>query len=110
MATLLNALSHPHRVRIIEELRDRELDVNAIQRILGITHSSVSQNLAILRAQHLVRERREGRRVVYSLPAPALAVWLMDGLQFLEGRLTDVEKLRSEVASVKDLWTSPSGG
>lgn len=97
-------------MRIIEELRDRELDVNSLQQILGISHSAVSQNLAVLRSHHLVRERREGRRVIYSLPAPALAAWLMNGIQFLEGQLTDTEKMRSVVEDVKDLWGSPTGG
>ena len=97
-------------MRIIEELRDRELDVNSIQEILGISHSGVSQNLAVLRSQHLVRERREGRRVIYSLTAPALATWLMDGLQFLESHLTETEKMRTDVASARDIWGSPTGG
>ena len=110
LANLLHALSHPHRVRIVEELRDRELDVNSIQQILGISHSSVSQNLSVLRSQRLVRERREGRRVIYSLAAPALAAWLVDGLQFLESHVTETEKLRTEVEIVRDIWGSPSGG
>lgn len=110
LAGLLNALSHPHRVRIVEELRDRELDVNSLQEILGISHSSVSQNLAVLRSQRLVRERRDGRHVFYSLTAPALAGWLRDGLQFLEGRLAETDRMRNEVESVKDIWGAPTGG
>lgn len=96
-------------MRIVEELRDRELDVNSIQQILGISHSGVSQNLAVLRAQHLVRERREGRRVIYSLATPALAAWLAEGLQFLESHLVETEKLRTEVENVKGIWNSPTG-
>jgi len=110
LASLLNALSHPHRVRIVEELRDRELDVNSIQEILGISHSAVSQNLSVLRAHHLVRERRDGRRVIYALVAPPLAAWLMGGLQFLEGQLVDAENLRAVAEQVKDIWGGPSGG
>lgn len=110
LADLFNALSHPHRVRIVEELRDRELDVNSIQEILGISHSAVSQNLSVLRAHHLVRERRDGRRVIYSLVAPPLAAWLMGGLQFLQGQLMDAEKLRAVAEQVKDIWSAPSGG
>jgi DNA-binding transcriptional ArsR family regulator len=110
LANLLNALSHPHRVRIVEELRDRELDVNSIQEILGISHSAVSQNLSVLRAHHLVRERRDGRRVIYALVAPALAAWLMGGLQFLQGQLMDAQNLRAVAEQVKDIWGGPSGG
>ena len=104
LANLLNALSHPHRIRIIEELRGRELDVNSLQSILGISHSAVSQNLAILRSHRLVHERREGRRVIYSLSDNALAEWLTAGLRFLEADLGDV---RSAVATVRTMWSEP---
>ena len=48
--------------------------------------------------------------MIYSLTAPALATWLMDGLQFLESHLTETEKLRSDVQSVREIWSSPTGG
>ena len=35
MASLLGVLAHPHRIRIVEELRAGELDVNSLQSILG---------------------------------------------------------------------------
>ena len=84
LADLLGVLSHPARVRIVEELGPAERDVNALQAILGITHSGVSQHLAVLRAHRLVAERREGRHVFYCLRQPRLAVWLADAMRFLE--------------------------
>jgi len=104
LANLLGALSHPHRIRIIEELRSRELDVNTLQQILGISHSSVSQNLSVLRAHRVVSERREGRRVYYSLPQPELAEWLRSGLNFLEGDLAHSQEMREALQRVKTLW------
>jgi DNA-binding transcriptional ArsR family regulator len=104
LSNLLNALAHPHRIRIIEELRDREMDVNSIQQILGTSHSSVSQNLSVLRAHRLVRERREGRRVIYSLRQPDLAPWLLDGLKFLESDLTVTDQIRGAVESARSAW------
>lgn len=80
------------------------MDVNGLQQILGISHSSVSQNLAILRAHHLVRERREGRRVFYALTNPRIAEWLVDGLEFLASGLHHHEELCSAVENARQLW------
>ncbi|MBI5281645.1 MAG: helix-turn-helix transcriptional regulator [Candidatus Solibacter usitatus] len=107
LANLLGALAHPHRIRIIAELGSGELDVNSLQRALETSHSSVSQNLAILRARRLVTERREGRRVIYRLTNPELAGWLLRGIGFLEDNLDGAERMRSVVASVKGLWGKP---
>jgi len=104
LARLFNILSHPHRIRIVEELRDRECDVNTLQDILGISHSRVSQHLAKLRSHRLVTERREGRHVFYRLLQPQLARWLLDGLQFLEGRYERADAIREAVDEVRTLW------
>jgi DNA-binding transcriptional ArsR family regulator len=104
LANLLGALSHPHRIRIIEELNGRELDVNSLQQILGISHSSVSQNLSVLRAHRLVQERREGRHVIYRLAQPALASWLTRALDFIEGEIAKTDEMRGALASVRTLW------
>jgi len=104
LADLLGAVAHPHRVRILVELRDRELDVNSIQEILGISHSAVSQNLAVLRSHRLVRERRDGRHVFYSLADKAMAGWLLQGVGFLEGGLSRAGEMRDVVEDARGLW------
>jgi DNA-binding transcriptional ArsR family regulator len=104
LSELFGALAHPHRLRIIIELRDQERDVNSLQQILGISHSSVSQSLAQLRVHHLVQERREGRHVIYSLADHRMGTWLLEGLQFLEGNLVQNEQMRGAVQEVRSLW------
>lgn len=84
------------------------MDVNGLQQILGISHSSVSQNLAILRAHHLVRERRQGRHVFYSLTNPTFSEWLLEGLQFLETGLVRHEDIRAAVEMARRLWQKPN--
>ncbi|QDV30909.1 HTH-type transcriptional repressor SmtB [Planctopirus ephydatiae] len=84
MAELLGVLSHPCRVQIVEELRDSERNVNALQELLGISHSGVSQHLALLRTRKLLKERRSGRHVYYRLANPRLAEWLKMGNVFLD--------------------------
>lgn len=108
LASLLGVLAHPHRVRIIEELREKELDVNALQAILGVSHSGVSQHLSLLRAHRIVGERREGRHVHYRLLQPELASWLTDALRFLEPDQNESNRLHSAVERVRSLWTEPN--
>jgi len=108
LASLLGVLSHPHRIRIVEELRDQELDVNALQEILGISHSGVSQHLALMRAHRIVLERRDGRRVHYRLRYPRLAAWLVDGFEFIERGPEEYEEFRSALERVKGLWPDTS--
>ena len=105
---LLGVLSHPNRLQIVEELNRGEMDVNALQGVLGISHSGVSQHLALLRAHRVGTERREGRRVIYRLRQPELATWLIDGLSFLEGASGEAEELRSAVESARAHWTAAS--
>jgi DNA-binding transcriptional ArsR family regulator len=104
LAKLLGVLSHPHRIRIIEELRDREMDVNSLQGVLGVAHSGVSQHLAILRSHRLVAERREGRHVFYHLAQPKLAGWLLQGLEFLEVRRSQAEEFQAAIEETRELW------
>lgn len=102
---LLGVLSHPLRLQIVEELRKEERDVNALQQVLGISHSGVSQHLALLRAHRVVAERREGRRVFYRLRQPELAAWLVEGLSFLNANAGDAEELKLAVESARAHWS-----
>lgn len=104
LASLFSALSHPDRVRIVEELRDRELNVNELEEILGISHSRVSQQLGILKNHRLVITRREGRRVYYRLESPALAVWLLKGLDFVAAEIEHGSRLETAVKRARKVW------
>lgn len=105
MAEFLSAISHPHRIRIIEELYTGEKDVNSLQTILGTSHSTVSQHLSVLKAQQIVKPRKEGNRAFYRLVQSGLANWLLQGLVYIGGGLQSEEMIRSAVAEVKTIWT-----
>ena len=106
LASLFNALSHPDRVRIVEELRNRELNVNELEEILEISHSRVSQHLGVLKNHRLVITRREGRRVYYRLQTPLLAGWLLQGLDFVAAEIEHSTKLESAVKQARKVWGS----
>ena len=107
LASIFGILSHPDRVRIVAELRNGEMDVNSLQNVLGVSHSRVSQHLAGLRSHRLVTERRDGRHVYYHLSQPALAVWLLKGLEFVEGEAAVGDRIREALAEVRHLWSEP---
>lgn len=104
LADFLGALTHPHRIRIIEELRNGEHDVNSLQQALGISHSGVSQHLMIMRANRLVSERRVGRHVFYQLRQAEIASWLLDATRFLEKETVDANELRKAIGKTRKEW------
>lgn len=110
LGQLFSVFSHPDRIRIVEELRDGERDVNALQAALDVTHSRTSQNLAILRAHRLVAERREGRHVFYRLVNPDMARWVLEGLTFIEADLALVERRRTAIEEVRQMWQPQPDG
>jgi DNA-binding transcriptional ArsR family regulator len=106
LAAFLGVLAHPNRIRIIEELRTGEHDVNSLQRALGITHSGVSQHLMLLRANRFVTERREGRHVFYQLRQPELAGWLLEATRFLGIDTAAAEALRKAIGKTRKEWAA----
>ncbi len=64
---LMKALSHEARLEILCSLIDREQSVGELEELLGLPQAQVSQHLRRLRAEGLVRARRDGRHVMYRL-------------------------------------------
>jgi ArsR family transcriptional regulator len=67
LAELFSALSDASRVRIISLLIEGEMSVGALAEGLKMTESAVSHQLRGLRQMRLVRARKSGRQVFYSL-------------------------------------------
>lgn len=105
LANLLGVLAHPNRIRIVAELRAGERDVKSLQAAVGISHAGVSQHLMLLRAHHLVSERRQGRRVFYHLQQPELAAWLSEAMSFLEEERVAAEELHHAIKKTRAAWS-----
>jgi len=76
-AEFFKALAHPLRIRILEILRHGERSVQDLQAALGLDQSTVSQQLAVLRAKRVVVARKEGTTVRYAC-SDALVGELLD--------------------------------
>jgi DNA-binding transcriptional ArsR family regulator len=71
-ADFFQALAHPTRVAIVEELRDGELSAGALMARLGVEQANVSQHLAVLRAKNILINRKTGNQVFYSVRDPLI--------------------------------------
>lgn len=63
----LKALAHENRLILLCLLAERERSVTELEELLSLRQTTVSQQLARLRLDDLVRTRRDGRTVYYSL-------------------------------------------
>lgn len=60
-------ISDPTRLRILLALSNEEMNVSTITQKLEMEQSAISHQLKLLRENHLVKSRKEGKTVVYSL-------------------------------------------
>lgn len=72
---LLKALANEKRLQVLCLLAGGERSVGEMQGLLDLGQSALSQHLAVLRDEDLVRTRREAQTIFYALaPGPAEAV------------------------------------
>lgn len=67
LADLFKIFGDTTRMRILYSLFEAELCVCAISELLGMTQSAISHQLRVLKDNHLVQSRREGKTIYYSL-------------------------------------------
>ena len=84
LAELFSALSDASRVRIISLLIEGEMSVSALADGLKMTESAVSHQLRGLRQMRLVRARKEGRQVFYTLDDDHVVKLYSMGLDHVE--------------------------
>jgi|GEM_PF-16372 len=91
-AEIFKALSHPVRLAIAEKLADRPRCVQEIAGWFGCTRTNVSKHLGILRQSGIVKDRKEGLKVYYSLNFECLEPFL----KCLDGTLREETRNRYE--------------
>lgn len=64
---LLKAMANEWRLMILCQLSEGEKTVSELQSLLGLSQSALSQHLAILRREKIVRSRKSAQSVSYSL-------------------------------------------
>jgi DNA-binding transcriptional ArsR family regulator len=66
-ATLFRVVSDVARLKLLDRLCDGEWCVSELAEAAGVALSTVSQQLRLLRAEHIVERRRAGKHIYYSL-------------------------------------------
>ena len=83
IAELFNAFGDPTRVAILSLLLQRERCVSDIAEGVGLSQSAVSHQLRILKQIHLIKFRREGKNLLYSLADDHVRTILEMGLEHI---------------------------
>ena len=71
-AELCKTFADPKRLMLIEELQGGERSVGELAEKLSVPHAVASRHLAILRERGVVRFRRDGTNIYYSLVDPRI--------------------------------------
>ena len=84
LADLYKVFGDPTRIRILYALSGGELCVCDIAELLGMTQSAISHQLRVLKQSSLVKFRRDGKAVYYSLADAHVATILSQGLDHVQ--------------------------
>jgi ArsR family transcriptional regulator, lead/cadmium/zinc/bismuth-responsive transcriptional repressor len=86
LADTFKVLGDTTRIRILDALSRSELCVCDIASRVGLTESAVSHQLRLLRDSRVVRTRRNGRQIFYTLDDQHIVKLLSQGLEHVEER------------------------
>ena len=81
IAELFKGFADPTRVHILSLLQQQELCVTDIAEAVEISQSAISHQLRILKQMHLIKYRREGKNILYSLADDHVRTILDMGLE-----------------------------
>ncbi len=95
------ALSDPNRLRIVKMLGERELCVCEIREVLGLSTSTVSKHLTILRDAGLILDTKDGKWVNFRLNLKADSPHVRAVLGLMAKSYDDDEAVREDRKKLK---------
>ena len=84
LAELFKVFGDSTRIKILYVLLEKDMSVTEIAQTLSMTQSSISHQLRVLKQSRLVKFRREGKNIVYSLADLHVHTILSQGLEHIE--------------------------
>ena len=81
IAELFKGFCDPTRVHILSLLEEEELCVTDIAERVALSQSAISHQLRLLKQMHLIKFRREGKNILYSLADDHVRTILQMGLE-----------------------------
>ena len=83
LADLFRMFADSTRVRILNELMKKEVGVTELANELQMTTSAISHQLRVLKDSRLIRSRRDGKGILYSLADNHVKTILHMGIEHL---------------------------
>ena len=84
VAELFRTFSDTSRVRILSAIVEQELNITALAEMVGLTESAVSHHIRGLRMMRLVKSRRDGKEVYYSVDDPHIIALFQQGVRHVQ--------------------------
>ncbi|HIZ61698.1 MAG TPA: metalloregulator ArsR/SmtB family transcription factor [Candidatus Gemmiger avistercoris] len=84
LAELFRVFGDSTRIKILYALFESELCVNDIAQVVGLSQSAVSHQLRLLKANKLVRFRRDGKTIYYALDDDHVRSMIALGMEHVE--------------------------
>ena len=81
IAELFKGFADTTRVQILSLLMDGEMCVNDIAQAIELSQSAVSHQLRLLKQMHLIKYRRDGKNILYTLADEHVLTILQMGLE-----------------------------
>jgi ArsR family transcriptional regulator len=83
VAELFRSFSDTSRVRILSAIIEQEMNTTVLAELVGITESAISHHLRGLRQMLLVKARRDGKEVYYSMDDPHIIALFQQGVNHI---------------------------
>ena len=84
LVDLFKIFSDSTRVKILCSLFESELSVTEITEATGVSQTAVSHQLRILKQNHLVKYKRDGKQIIYSLSDEHVKTIINCGIEHIE--------------------------
>jgi ArsR family transcriptional regulator len=98
---VFKALSDPNRIRIVKMLEGRKLCVCEIRDVLGLSTSTVSQHLSVLRDAELIVDSKDGKWVNFHVNDRSDKTFVRSQLALVKSSFTDDAQVLSDRKRVK---------
>jgi DNA-binding transcriptional ArsR family regulator len=84
VAELFRSFSDTSRVRILSFIVEKEMNISALAKLIGVTESAISHHMRGLRQMRLVNSRREGKEVFYRVDDPHIIALFQQGVRHIQ--------------------------
>jgi len=98
---IFKALGDPNRLRIMKMLEKRELCVCEIRAVLGLSNSTVSEHLSMLKSAGMILDRKDGKWINYRLNDNVHGEFAKAVMKALENHLGSDHALQADNIKVK---------